>query len=149
MHSRCLRRLCLLAIATLLLACTRHPKNDEEIQKDIQTKAAAEPTMKNSQITVEVKDGKVTLKGTVTTQEARTMLEALTKEEPRALAWKTRPQLRRKYLRHPPPRQTQVRRARYWRRSVQRRHLRLPSTQAGDHSCRNCSDRTPRSGVGF
>ena len=82
MHSRCLRRLCFLAIATLLLACTRHPKNDEEIQKDIQTKAAAEPTMKNSQITVEAKDGKVTLKGTVTTQEARTMLEALAKEEP-------------------------------------------------------------------
>ena len=82
MHSRCLRRLCLLAIATLLLACARHPKNDEEIQKDIQTKAAAEPTMKDSQITVEANDGKVTLKRTVTTQEARTMLEALAKKEP-------------------------------------------------------------------
>src|ERR1700746_3246424 len=82
MHRRCLRRLCLLVIATSLLACARHPKNDEEIQKDIQTKAAAEPAIKNSQITVEAKDGKVTLKGTVTTQEARTMLEALAKQEP-------------------------------------------------------------------
>jgi hypothetical protein len=74
-----------LTISVVLLlttiACSKHP-NDDQIQKDIQTKAAADPDTRDSPITVEAKDGKVTLTGKVATPAAQQKLEQIAKEEP-------------------------------------------------------------------
>lgn len=74
-----------LSISVVLLlttiACSKHP-NDDQIQKDIQTKAAADPDTRDSPVTVEAKDGKVTLTGKVATPAAQQKLEQIAKEEP-------------------------------------------------------------------
>jgi hypothetical protein len=62
-------------------ACSHGP-SDETIAKDIQTKAAADPDTKDSQIGVAAKDSKVTLTGTVKTPAARQKLEQIAREEP-------------------------------------------------------------------
>jgi BON domain-containing protein len=62
-------------------ACSHGP-SDETIAKDIQTKAAADPDTKDSQIGVAAKDGKVTLTGTVKTPAARQKIEQIAREEP-------------------------------------------------------------------
>ena len=64
----------------ITIACSKRP-NDEQIQKDIQTKAAADPDTRDSAITVESKDGKVTLTGKVATPAAQQKLEQIAKDE--------------------------------------------------------------------
>ena len=81
MQNRTICRICLILFAALMLGCARHP-SDEQIQKDIQTKAAAEPQVKDSNISIEAKQGKVTLRGNIKSQSARTRLETIANKEP-------------------------------------------------------------------
>src|SRR5580765_6683408 len=67
----------------ITIACSKRP-NDEQIQKDIQTKVAADPDTRDAAITVESKDGKVTLTGKVATPVAQQKLEQIAKDEPGA-----------------------------------------------------------------
>ena len=64
-------------------ACSRH-RSDEQITKDIQNKAAKDPDTRDSQVNVAVKDGKVTLSGTVKDQATQKKLEQIASEEPGA-----------------------------------------------------------------
>ena len=61
------------------VGCSSHP-NDEQIQKDIQTKAAADPETKD--VAVASKEGKVTLSGKVKTPAVQQKLEQMAREEP-------------------------------------------------------------------
>jgi hypothetical protein len=74
-----------IAMALLLFAfaCSRRP-GDETIAKDIQTKAAADPDTRDSEVNVTAKEGKVTLSGKVKTPAAQQKLEQLAREEPGA-----------------------------------------------------------------
>jgi hypothetical protein len=63
------------------IGCSKRP-SDETITKDIQTKLAADPDTKDSQVTVASKDGKVTLTGTARTPAAQQKLEAIARQEP-------------------------------------------------------------------
>ncbi len=72
--------LCLLILISLSLSCSRKP-SDETVSQDIQKKAAADPQAKDSQVTVEAKQGKVTLKGKARTQAARQQVEKIAKEQ--------------------------------------------------------------------
>lgn len=63
------------------IGCSKRP-SDETITKDIQTKVAADPDTKDSQVTVASKDGKVTLTGTARTPAAQQKLEAIARQEP-------------------------------------------------------------------
>lgn len=73
--------LALLLLLTLASACSRKP-SDESISADIEKKAAADPQAKDSQITVDTKQGKVTLKGTAKTPAAKQEVEAIANQEP-------------------------------------------------------------------
>jgi hypothetical protein len=82
-----------LSISVLLLlamiACSKTAPtaaNDDQIQKDIQTKAAADPDIQDSPVTVASKEGKVTLTGKVKTPVAQKKLEQIAKDEPGAAA---------------------------------------------------------------
>jgi len=76
-----------IAMAVLFLglgtACSRRP-SDETIAKDIQTKAAADPDTRDSEVSVAAKEGKVTLSGKVKTPAAQQKLEQIAREEPGA-----------------------------------------------------------------
>lgn len=72
---------CCLALVSLSIGCSRKP-NDEAIEKDIQTKVAADPQTQDSQVAVESKQGNVKLNGKVKTPAARQQLEKIAKEEP-------------------------------------------------------------------
>ena len=73
--------LCLLImLIALSISCSRKP-SDETISQNIQKKAAADPQAQDAQVTVDTKQGKVTLKGTAKTPAARDELEKLAKEE--------------------------------------------------------------------
>jgi len=78
-------RIALFVSLTLLLGmwvgCTSSTK-DEQIQKDIQTKAAADPETKDSDVAVESKEGKVKLSGKVKTPAAQKKFEQIAQEEP-------------------------------------------------------------------
>jgi hypothetical protein len=73
----------LTALLGLTIACSKKP-NDDTIAKDIQTKIAADPDTKDSQVSVEAKDAKVTLTGQVKTQAAQQKVEQIAREEPGA-----------------------------------------------------------------
>jgi hypothetical protein len=62
-------------------ACSHRP-SDETIAKDIQSKVAADPDTKGSQVSVAAKDGKVALTGKVETPAARQKLEQIAQAEP-------------------------------------------------------------------
>lgn len=83
------KRIALLSTLILSLGigigCSSRTK-DEQIQKDIQTKAATDPDTKDSDVAVTAKEGKVTLTGKVKTPVARQKLEQIAKEEPGAAA---------------------------------------------------------------
>ena len=79
MHKRLAISISVILLLTTI-ACSKRP-NDEQIQKDIQTKAAADPDTRDSAITVESKDGKVTLTGKVATPAAQQKLEQIAKDE--------------------------------------------------------------------
>ncbi len=73
--------LCLVISLGMSLGCTKRP-SDEQVQKDIQTKAAADPVTKDAQVSVAAKDGKVTLTGTVPSADAQLKLEQIAHAEP-------------------------------------------------------------------
>jgi BON domain len=80
-----LKRIALFVLLILLLGmavgCTSRTK-DEQIQKDIETKAAADPETKDSDVTVASREGKVTLSGKVKTPAAKRKVEQIVQEEP-------------------------------------------------------------------
>ncbi len=82
MHNRAISIATVVLLLTLT-ACSRRP-GDETIAKDIQTKAAADPDTRDSDINVAAKDGKVTLSGKVKTPAAQKKLEQIAREEPGA-----------------------------------------------------------------
>ena len=66
-----------------LIACSSHP-SDQTIAQDIQTKVAADPETKDSEIHVAASEGKVTLSGQVTTPAAQQKVEQIARQEPGA-----------------------------------------------------------------
>jgi hypothetical protein len=74
-----------LLTALLGFACSKHP-NDDAMAKDIQTKVAADPDTKDSDVKVATKDGKVTLSGKVKTPAAQKKVEQIASEEAGAAA---------------------------------------------------------------
>ena len=58
--------------------------SDDAIAKDVQSKVAADPDTKDSDVSVTVKDGKVTLTGKVKTQAAQQEIEQIAKDAPGA-----------------------------------------------------------------
>ena len=74
-------RLSSILCVALLVACNKRP-SDEQIQKDIQTKATADPQTKDSAVTVTAKEGKVTLAGSVRNEAAGREIKKLAQEEP-------------------------------------------------------------------
>lgn len=71
---------CLLLLF-LLFACANKP-SDDTIAKDIENKVSADPQTQGSQVAVESKEGKVTLKGKAKTADARQKIDKVAKEEP-------------------------------------------------------------------
>jgi BON domain-containing protein len=71
----------LVLLLGMSVGCTSRA-NDEQIQKDIQTKASSDPETKDSDVTVASKRGKVTLSGKVKTTAAQQKLEQIAHEEP-------------------------------------------------------------------
>jgi hypothetical protein len=65
----------------MVVGCASRTK-DEQIQKDIQTKAATDPETKDSDVAVASKEGKVTLSGKVKTPAAQQKLEQIARDEP-------------------------------------------------------------------
>jgi BON domain len=72
----------LIALFGLLIACSKSQPSDDTITKDVETKVAADPDTKDSQVTVAAKEGKVTLTGKVKTPVAQRKVEQIAKEEP-------------------------------------------------------------------
>ena len=72
---------CLGLSVALCTGCSKHP-TDEQIQSDIQTKVATDPEVKDSNVAVAAKDGKVTLTGKVRSAAAEKKLQQIAKEEP-------------------------------------------------------------------
>jgi BON domain-containing protein len=71
---------CLLMFIAFSIACSRKP-SDETISQDIERKISADPQAQGSQVSVNTKQGKVTLKGRAKTPAVRQELEAIAKEE--------------------------------------------------------------------
>ena len=74
------RQLCLLILLGLSISCSRKP-SDDAISQDVQKKASADPQAQDSQVTIDTKQGKVTLKGKAKTPAVRQELETIAKEE--------------------------------------------------------------------
>src|SRR5438034_11468330 len=68
-------------VVALSMACSRR-RSDDQIAKDIQDKAAADPETKETPVKVEAKDARVTLSGKVRTPAAQKKLEQIAHEEP-------------------------------------------------------------------
>jgi osmotically-inducible protein OsmY len=66
MHRLSISIALLTALLGLSVGCSQHP-NDDAIARNIQTKVAAKPDTKDSDVSVTAKDGKVTLTGKVKT----------------------------------------------------------------------------------
>jgi len=71
----------LVLLLGISVGCSKGNK-DEQIQKDIQAKAAADPETRDADVAVESKDGKVTLSGKVKNRAAQQKLEQIAQEEP-------------------------------------------------------------------
>jgi hypothetical protein len=69
------------ALLGFSIGCTKRP-SDDTIQKDIQDKMSADPDMKDSNVSVASKDGKVTLTGTAKNPAAQKKVEQIAKQEP-------------------------------------------------------------------
>jgi hypothetical protein len=72
----------LTALMGLSVACSKQASTDDAMAKDIQTKVAADPDTKDSDVQVAAKDGKVTLKGKAKTRVAQQKVEQIAHEEP-------------------------------------------------------------------
>lgn len=66
----------------LSIACSKAKPSDDTITKDVETKVAADPDTKDSQVAVVAKEGKVTLTGKAKTPVAQKKAEQIAKEEP-------------------------------------------------------------------
>lgn len=71
----------LAALLAVSIGCSRKP-DDEAIVKDIQQKVAADPDTKDANLTINSKDGQVTLSGNATTPAAREKAAQIAKAEP-------------------------------------------------------------------
>jgi hypothetical protein len=83
MHKRMTLLVALLFLLGIAVGCSKRP-SDQQIQTDIQSKAASDPDTKDSDVSVAAKDGKVTLTGKVKTPAAQQKLEQIAREEPGA-----------------------------------------------------------------
>jgi BON domain-containing protein len=81
MHKLSISIALLAALLGLTIACSKQP-SDDTIVKDIQTKVAADPDAKDSEVSVAAKEGKVTLSGKVKTPAIRQKVEQIAREEP-------------------------------------------------------------------
>jgi len=73
--------ICLFASVILAVGCSpRH--NDQQIQESIQSKVAADPVTKSSNVTVTSNQGKVTLTGKVADDAADREIQKIAKQEP-------------------------------------------------------------------
>jgi len=81
MSRRMILHLSLIVLVALAVGCSKH-RSDDQIINDIEAKIAADPETKDSKLTVEAKNGRVALQGTVPTLAARTKVEEIAKEEP-------------------------------------------------------------------
>lgn len=72
----------LIALLALSSGCTKSNPADDAVTKDVQTKVAADPDTKDSQVAVATKEGKVTLTGKAKTPVAQKKVEQIAKEEP-------------------------------------------------------------------
>jgi hypothetical protein len=72
----------LAALLGLSIACSKPKPSDDTITKDVETKVAADPDTKDSQVTVVAKEGKVTLTGKVKTPAVQKKVEQIAQEEP-------------------------------------------------------------------
>jgi BON domain len=80
MDKRLILHLCLVASVVLSVGCSpRH--SDQQIQEEIQTKVAADPVTKDSNVTVVSNQGKVTLTGKVKDDAADKQLQKIAKDE--------------------------------------------------------------------
>jgi BON domain len=81
MDRRMTLHLSLIASAILAVGCSPH-HSDQQIQEDIQSKAAADPVTRDSAVTVESNQGKVKLTGKVKSDAADKQLQKIAKEVP-------------------------------------------------------------------
>ncbi len=72
----------LTALMGLSVACSKQANTDDTMAKDIQTKVAADPDTKDSDVQVAAKDGKVTITGKAKTRVAQQKVEQIAHEEP-------------------------------------------------------------------
>jgi hypothetical protein len=70
-----------LILIGLLSSCSRKP-SDEAVAKEIQAKIAASPETQDSQVAVDVREGKITLNGRAKSAGAKQELVKIAKEEP-------------------------------------------------------------------
>jgi hypothetical protein len=73
--------LSVLLLLTLIVACTKK-RDDNKIATDIQAKVSTDPVTQGSQVYVESKQGKVTLKGRAKSQQAQLRVQKIAREEP-------------------------------------------------------------------
>ncbi len=81
MDRRITLHLCLIASVALAVGCSPH-RSDQQIQEDIQSKVAADPVARDSNVTVASNQGKVTLTGKVKDDATDKQLQKIAKEEP-------------------------------------------------------------------
>ncbi len=80
-YMKCLLICFLTALLGISNGCKSKPGN-ETVTKDVETKVAADPDTKGSQVTVTANDGKVTLTGKAKTPAAQKKVEEIAREEP-------------------------------------------------------------------
>ena len=71
----------LIVTVALCLSCSNNSR-DAGIQRNIEAKAAADPTTMGSKVTITCRDGKVTISGKVNNDAAGKELEKIATEEP-------------------------------------------------------------------
>lgn len=76
----CASLLLAVTLVGFLSSCSK-PSRDEVIAKDIQTRLALKPELKNTNIVVVVRNGKVTLRGKVPSETAHNVIEKLARQE--------------------------------------------------------------------
>src|SRR5215813_13318082 len=74
----------LLVAGVLAIAGCGAKVSDDAIAKDVQVKVSNDPTTKDSPVNVSVKDGKVTLRGTVKDAATQQRMEEIAKSAPGA-----------------------------------------------------------------
>ena len=81
-HTKSLSIAFLTVLLGLSIACSKTKASDDAINKDVQTKVAADPDTQDSQVTVNAQEGKVVLTGKVKTPAAQKKVEQIAKDEP-------------------------------------------------------------------